>query len=135
MSRLLAAVVALAIAFVSSGMRADDLTLKTARPVVVKTTPESGTDEVNPNLAEIKVTFSKPMQDESWSWSSDLDETYPKATDKPKYLADKRTCVLPVKLEPGKVYALWLNSEKFHGFQDPDGNAAVPCLLVLKTKK
>ena len=135
MSRSLAAVVALAIALGSSGMRADDLTLKTARPVVVKTSPESGTDGVNPNLAEIKVTFSKPMQDESWSWSSDSGETYPKATEKPTYLADKRTCVLPVKLEPGKVYALWLNSEKFHGFRDPDGNAAVPYLLVFKTKK
>ena len=54
---------------------------------------------------------------------------------KPKYLADKRTCVLPVKLEPGKTYAIWVNAEKFLNFKDPDDRSAVPYLLVFKTKK
>ena len=54
---------------------------------------------------------------------------------KPKYLADKRTCVLPVKLEPGKTYAIWVNSEKLGNFKDTDGRSAVPYLLVFKTKK
>ena len=54
---------------------------------------------------------------------------------KPKYLADKRTCVLPVKLEPGKTYAIWVNSEKFGNFKDTEGRPAVPYLLVFRTKK
>ena len=55
---------------------------------------------------------------------------------KPKYLADKRTCVLPVKLEPGKTYAIWVNSgDKFTNFKDAGGRTAVPYLLTFKTKK
>ena len=109
----------------------------TAPPVVVKTVPEAGADEVDPKLEEIKVTFSKDMRDGSWSWSSFGKENFPKIKDggKPKYLADRRTAVLPVKLEPGKTYALWLNSEKFQNFKDADGGPAVPYLLVFKTKK
>jgi len=43
--------------------------------------------------------------------------------------------VLPVKLEPGKTYAVWVNSEKFDNFKGADGRSAVPYLLVFKTRK
>ena len=114
---------------------ADEVTLKSVPPVVVKTEPQAGADDVDPKVTEIKVTFSKDMTDQSWSWASLSKESYPKVDGKPKYLADKRTCVLPVKLEPGKVYCLWVNSEKFHNFKDADGNDAVLYLLVFQTKK
>jgi Bacterial Ig-like domain len=114
---------------------ADEVTLESAPPVIVKTVPEAGAGEVDPKLTEIKVTFSKDMQDGAWSWSMLSKESFPKLDGKPKYLADKRTCVLPVKLESGKSYALWLNSEKFGNFKDIDGRSAVPYLLVFKTKK
>lgn len=51
----------------------------------------------------------------------------------PKYLEDKRTCTLPVKLQPDKTYAIWINSEKFYDFKDAKGQPAVPYLLVCKT--
>jgi RNA polymerase sigma-70 factor (ECF subfamily) len=115
--------------------RANDIAPESVPPVVVKTVPEAGSDAVDPKTAEIKVTFSKDMRDGSWSWATLSEESFPKIDGKPKYLADKRTCVLPVKLEPGKTYAVWLNSEKFDNFKDADGRAAVPYLLVFKTKK
>jgi RNA polymerase sigma-70 factor (ECF subfamily) len=114
---------------------ADDVNLASVPPVVVKTVPEAGVDTVDPKLAEIKVTFSKEMADGSWSWSTASKESFPKLNGKPKYLADKRTCVLPVALEPDTTYAIWLNSEKFGNFKDTDGRSAVPYLLVFKTKK
>jgi RNA polymerase sigma factor (sigma-70 family) len=113
----------------------DEVTLATAAPVVVRTVPEAGSDGVDPDLAEIKATFSKDMLDGDWSWVTFGKENFPKLAGKPKYLADKRTAVLPVKLDPGKTYALWLNSEKFRNFKDTDGRPAVPYLLVFKTKK
>jgi RNA polymerase sigma-70 factor (ECF subfamily) len=113
--------------------RAEDVTLDSVPPVVVKTVPEAGAADVDPKTTEIKVTFSKDMQDESWSWSTLSKESYPKITGKPKY-ADKRTCVLPVKLEPGKTYSIWVNSEKYTNFKDLDGRSAVPYLLVFRTK-
>jgi RNA polymerase sigma factor (sigma-70 family) len=113
----------------------DDLTLKSVPPVVVKTVPAAGTEDVDPKTTEIKVTFSKDMEDETWSWTTLSKESFPKVTGKPKYLKDKRTCVLPVKLEAGKTYAIWVNSEKFDNFKDADGKSAVPYLLVFKTKQ
>jgi RNA polymerase sigma factor (sigma-70 family) len=114
-----------------------DVTVQNVPPVVVKTVPAAGADDVDPALSEIKVTFSKDMLDQSWSWSQLSEETNPKTVgDKPvHYEKDKRTCVLKVKLEPGKTYGFWLNSEKFGNFKDADGRSAVPYLLVFKTKK
>lgn len=109
------------------------VSLESAAPVVVKTVPVAGATDVDPALPEIKVTYSKSMQDGSWSWSTWGEENYPETTGKPHYLADGRTCVLPVKLQPGKFYALWLNSDKFKNFTDTGGGAAVPYLLTFTT--
>ena len=133
--RVIAIVVMVAGGLISSAVKADDVSLASAPPVVVKTVPEAGADGVDPKLDEIKVTFSKEMQDGSWSWSTLSKESFPPTTGGPKYLADKRTCVLPVKLEPGKTYAIWVNSEKSDKFKDTGGRSAVPYLLVFKTKK
>ena len=116
---------------------APGLTLQNVPPVVVKTIPVAGADDVDPATTEIKVTFSKDMMDESWSWSQISDETFPKSDgDKPiHYEKDKRTCVMKVKLEPGKMYAIWVNSHQFGNFKDAGGQSAIPYLLVFKTKK
>ena len=135
MRRILISLVALVIGLYATAALADDVTLESVPPVVVKTIPEAGAADVDPKLTEIKVTFSKPMQDGSWSWATLSRESFPKMGGKPKYLKDKRTCVLPVKLEPGKTYAIWVNSEKFRDFKDTDGRSAVPYLLVFRTKK
>jgi serine/threonine protein kinase len=103
-------------------------------PVVVKTVPESGAAYVDPALTELRVTFSKPMKDGSWSWSTWGEENFPETTGAIHYLPDARTCVLPVKLKPGKVYATWINSEQFQSFQDAEGQPAFPYLLIFETK-
>jgi RNA polymerase sigma-70 factor (ECF subfamily) len=113
----------------------EEITVEATPPVVVKTVPTAGTTNVDAKTTEIQVTFSKEMMDKSWSWSQLSDETFPKIIGKPKYLEDKRTCVVAVKLEADKTYAIWLNSENFHNFKDADGRSAVPYLLVFKTAK
>ena len=118
------------------------LTLQTTRaqdvdsiaPVVVKTVPEAGTKDVAPGETEIKVTFSKEMRDQSWSWSTAWQDSAPESIEKPHYDANHKTCVLKVKLEPNKTYGWWINSQRFHGFQDKQGHPAVPYLLVFQTK-
>jgi len=133
-ARTLALVLALC-GLTSVAIRAEDVTLEGARAVVVRTIPEAGTSDVDPKLTEIQVTFSKDMQDRSWSWVQASKESFPTLDgSKPKYLTDKRTCVLPVKLRPGKTYAIWLNSQKFGNFKDTEGHPALPYLLVFKTK-
>ena len=112
-------------------------TVKDAPPVVLKTVPAAGTDDVDADaVKELRVTFSKEMMDKSWSWASDPGYgEEPESNGDIAYDKDKKTCVMPVKLKPGTTYAIWINSEKFVNFKDTDGKSAVPYLLVFKTKK
>lgn len=109
-------------------------TIETMPPVVVKAVPESGSQGVASGVVEIRVTFSKPMVDQSWSWSGAWKGSEPETIGKPRYEGDQKTCVLKVKLDPDKTYGYWINSDKFKGFKDQRGLAAVPYLLVFKTK-
>ena len=109
--------------------------VKTLPPVVVKTVPMSGDTAVDASkVTEIRVTFSKAMTDKSWSWSEISPDSKLPITGEIKYDADGKTCIAPVKLEAGKTYVSWLNSEKFGNFKDKDGKSAVPYLLVFETK-
>ena len=83
---------------------------------------------------QIKVTFSKEMEDNSYSWAQVSIETFPQIVVKPRFMADKRTCVVDVSLQPKKTYVIWLNSEKYRNFKDADGKPAVPYLLVFQTR-
>jgi RNA polymerase sigma-70 factor (ECF subfamily) len=113
----------------------EKVSVKGLPPVVVKTVPQAGDIAVDAKATtEIRVTFSKDMADKSWSWTQISEASYPKTTGKPHYDKDMRTCVLPVQLEPGKTYVIWLNPEKFKGFRDTDGRPAGPYLLVFETK-
>jgi RNA polymerase sigma-70 factor (ECF subfamily) len=111
------------------------VSVKELPPVVVRTVPQSGDTAVDAEkVKEIRVTFSKDMMDGSWSWSQISEDTFPKIDGKPHYDKDRRTCILPVKFEPGKTYVLWLNSQKFGNFKDTERRSAVPYLLVFETK-
>ncbi len=109
-------------------------TLAEQPPVVVETQPVSGVRDVDPGVAEIRVRFSKEMADGSWSWSTAWENSTPESIGEPRYESDHRTCVLKVKLEPGRTYAWWLNSNKFKNFTDLAGRPAVPYLLIFQTK-
>jgi hypothetical protein len=128
---LTALLIGAACQFAPHTSRAQDL--DSIAPVVVKTVPEAGTKDVPPGEYEIKVTFSKEMKDQSWSWSTAWQNSAPDFVGKPHYDTDQKTCVVKVKLEPNKTYGFWLNSEHFHGFKDSQGHTAVPYLLVFQT--
>jgi hypothetical protein len=102
-------------------------------PCVTTTVPKYAETNVDPSLKEIRATFNKPMLDKSWSWCYDLHEL--KKTGEPRFEADGKTCVLPVKLEPGKTYTIWLNSENFNNFKDTEGQSAIPYALQFTTRK
>ena len=114
---------------------AGELSLESAPPVVVKTVPAAGATHVDATTTEIRVTFSKPMRDGGWSWTTWGEDTLPEVAGQPRYLPDGRTCVLPVKLKPEKFYATWLNSDKYSNFKDTNDVPAVPYLLTFVTGK
>jgi hypothetical protein len=124
------------LAAVAVAQTAKQVFVRNMPPSVVKTVPAAGATDVDPELKELSFTFSKPMMDGSWSACQISDETFPKAgAGKMHYLPDKRTCVMPVTLEPGKTYVIWLNRGQFQNFRDTQRNSSVPYLLVFETKK
>jgi RNA polymerase sigma-70 factor (ECF subfamily) len=75
------------------------------------------------------------MTERMWSFCQISGETFPKRQGEIHYLDDKRTCVMPVKLEPGQTYVVWLNRGRFNSFRDKDNHPSVPYLLVFQTKE
>ncbi len=105
-------------------------------PVVVKTLPAAGDRNVDPTTKEIRVTFSKDMlTHEMWSWVHANPAPFPKIVGEVRYLKDKRTCILPVSLEPGTTYGMWINSQEHTSFRDEYQKPAVPYLLVFTTRE
>lgn len=112
-----------------------EITWDTLPPAVVRTVPQAGSTDVDPALKEITVTFSKDMLTERmWAVVRISNETFPKTGKNIHYRNDKRTCVIPVDLEPDKTYVMWFNKGRFNSFRDTENNPAVPYLLVFKTK-
>ena len=112
------------------------ISVATSAPVVVATVPRAGATDVDAAAtSELKVAFSKPMKPGNFSWVRFGKDTFPETTGKPHFLDDHRTCVLPVKLQSGHPYVLWLNRPPFNSFMDTDGRRAVPYLLVFETKQ
>jgi RNA polymerase sigma-70 factor (ECF subfamily) len=112
-----------------------ELPLLAAFPaVVVHVEPKLGATDVDPALREIRVTFSKRMKDQNWSWVTFDRKMFPDVDGKIHYETDRRTCVLPVKLELGKTYCIGINSERFQNFKDLNGRPALPYLVVFRTR-
>ena len=130
---LLSGVLAIGVGIVQAENK---ITVQSMPPVIVKTFPQSGDTQVDPSIKEISVTFSKDMMTKQmWSWVMISKETFPQITGEVRYLNDKKTCVAPVNLEPGKTYVIWFNSEKHSAFRDADNDPAVPYLLVFQTRE
>ena len=132
MKRILAILVI--VTFLTGGIAsAQNITVKSMPPSVIKTVPAAGDMAVDAaSTTRIEVTFSKDMQDGSWSFVQISPDTFPAASN-PRF-TDKRTCVIDVNLEPAKTYVIWLNSQTMQNFKDTDGRLLVPYLLVFQTK-
>lgn len=78
-------------------------------PVVIETVPRDGEVDVDANLEQITATFSEAMDVDGWSWVTERGRPTPSLIGLPYYL-DETTTVLPVRLEPGTTYGIWVNS-------------------------
>ncbi len=106
-----------------------------AAPAVAATSPKTFADDVPASLKAIAVTFDRQMMDKSWSWTMYGDgKTFPPKTGQPSYDRARRTCSLPVKLQPGRVYWVGINSAYHHYFQTPTRIAARPHVILFATR-
>ncbi len=71
-------------------------------PNIVATSPAVGATDVDPGLTEITVTFDQDMGG-GFSWTGGGPDYPPTPEGQKAQWQDKRTCVLPVKLEAGRL--------------------------------
>jgi hypothetical protein len=103
-----------------------------APPHIIATSPKTGATGVDPALKEITVTFDRDM-DAGMSWTGG-GPSFPKSPDGAKALwRDKRTCVLPVKLQAGHYYRVGINSPSYQNFRGVNGLPASPKAISFRT--
>ena len=103
-------------------------------PRVVSTFPQNESNNVDSSLSEISVTFNEEMMDQSWSWAYEDKNKFPQITGQAYYSRNNTENILPVKLEPNKEYAIWINTSNLKNFKDKSGNSALPFKFTFKTK-
>jgi RNA polymerase sigma-70 factor (ECF subfamily) len=123
--------------FSTRGARAASLvpipTHERSAPRVVALDPPQGATDVDPAKAVLRATFDRAME-ASWSWVTEGSDTFPPTTGDAYFEADAKTAALPVRLEPGKTYVVWLNSGEFQLFRDLEGSPAAPLRWTFTTR-
>ncbi len=102
-------------------------------PRILSTSPVVGATDVDPALAEITVTFDQDMGG-GMSWTGGGPE-YPSIPEGAQaQWRDKRTCVLPVKLQAGRYYKVGINSMSYRNFRSAAGVPATPSAIYFTTQ-
>ncbi len=104
-------------------------------PKVVKVVPADGATDVDPATAQLSVTFDRPMNLQGWSWVKEKNKAFPEGAGQPKFDAKGLTNTIPVKMQPGTSYVIWVNSETHRDFVDSRGVPAVPYRWSFTTAK
>ena len=97
-------------------------------PKIIEFSPANGAKDLDPKkVTELQLTFDHDMSTHRNSWMGG-GPAFPKIeTDKAKWIS-KRTCIVPVKLEEGKSYRIWINADHWQDFFSRD---RVPCKEVV----
>jgi beta-lactamase regulating signal transducer with metallopeptidase domain len=103
-------------------------------PKAVSFGPENGAKDVDPKIQFVSASFDVPMG-RGMSWCNG-DGEFPKSPEgkRATWTNDGVTCRLPVILEPGHSYTLYLNSTYFNNFQSQWGVPLQPVVYKFQTK-
>lgn len=102
-------------------------------PRIVELDPPDGALDVEPGERLLRVVFDRPMA-EGWSWVTEGEESFPRRLGRASQSADRREAFLPVELEPGRGYVVWLNSDRHLDFADPAGAPLPPFRWTFATR-
>lgn len=112
---------------------AQDLSVNSTPPVVIASSPISGSILISPTTNRIAIQFSTEMLNNQWSIVKVNGADMPKVTGKVHFKKDNRTFIMPVKLQSDTFYAFSINSTKHKGFSSQSGIAAMPYIISFKT--
>jgi tetratricopeptide (TPR) repeat protein len=107
-------------------------------PIVVDAIPAPYLENADPNIRAIKIIFSEPMKKTDWFYCSYAEALMPQSTAPPSFDGAGLEWTLPVKLEPGKVYAIAVNyleteNKNPAGFRSISGQRCDSFILVFAT--
>lgn len=102
-------------------------------PKIIATSPAVGATDVDPALTEISVTFDQDMGG-GMSWTGGGPEFPPARQGQKAQWRNKRTCVLPVKLESAHYYRVGINSKSYQNFANQRGVAALASAIFFTTR-
>lgn len=102
-------------------------------PRILSTIPKVGETEVDPALNEISITFDRDMSG-GFSWTGGPPDFPPSPEGQKAKWKDKRTCVLPVRLEAARYYRVGINSTSFRNFKSAEGEPVRPSAIYFTTK-
>ncbi len=100
-------------------------------PMVTKTIPENGNENVDPDLRIIRIEFDQDMSRDDYSVCGG-GQKYPKTRGKPKWI-NKRTLTMQVILQPSHEYELSVNCQSYRNFKNLQGESAVIYPIKFKT--
>lgn len=91
-------------------------------PKIVKMFPENNATKVDPNISQVYITFDIPMgSGRAWAHRNDGTQLDHDPDGPVFWTEDQLTSVAPVKLQPNKKYAVYLNIRPFIGFASLSG--------------
>lgn len=100
-------------------------------PKVIKTSPESGADRVDPAAGKLVIVFDQSMAPGGYSLVGG-GPTFPSLKGKPRWI-DDRTLELEAELIADQGYQIGVNSATHQGFKNIQGEAAIPYVLKFHT--
>lgn len=116
---------------IRSALSGDEVTRAVA-PQVLSIVPADEARNVRPGDAELKVVFDRDMQ-AGFSWCGDP-EAFPRSTGNARWI-DRRTCVLPIKLDPDREYTVGINAPSYRNFRSTAGVPVEPRSIRFRTAK
>jgi len=107
-----------------------------ARPRVVSMSPANGATGIDASLRRIRIWFDRPMADGMLvtPLQEDSGAGFPETTGKGTFDEGRTVFTLPVRLEPGRSYAVALDARFANGFRSEDGVPLARVVLRFRTE-
>ncbi len=108
--------------------------LKAQSPKIVAMVPTNGSQNMDPNLKAIVITFDRPMKDKQWAVMR-LSYNLPDMDGTVFYDQTRTVFTIPVKLKPDTEYELGMNAEGCLSFASEAGDPLYPVVIQFKSQK
>src|ERR1051325_9350487 len=105
-----------------------------AAPKGVKTVPENGGKDVDPETSELRVVFDQPMRTGGRSVVNSSRGVFPELVGQPHWEDGNKVFVWKMKLEPNTDYWLSINGTRFTNFRSANNEPAVPYPIAFSTR-